>query len=103
MVEAATNFRKSGFNNADSAMLAQVAAQYQNIADTAVSAGEAAASITSQIRAFGEDASFATTVINAYNEVANNFSVGTNDISNAMEIASSGMATYGNSFQQVIG
>lgn len=103
MVEAATNFRKSGFNNADSAMLAQVAAQYQNIADTAVSAGDAAASITSQIRAFGEDASFATTVINAYNEVANNFSVGTNDISNAMEIASSGMATYGNSFQQVIG
>lgn len=103
MVEAATNFRKSGFNNADSAMLAQVAAQYQNIADTAVSAGDAAASITSQIRAFGEDASFATTVINAYNEVANNFSVGTNDISNAMEIASSGMATYGNSFQSVIG
>ena len=103
MVEAATNFRKSGFNNADSAMLAQVAAQYQNIADTVVSAGDAAASITSQIRAFGEDASFATTVINAYNEVANNFSVGTNDISNAMEIASSGMATYGNSFQQVIG
>ena len=103
MVEAATNFRKSGFNNADSAMLAQVAAQYQNIADTAVSAGDAAASITSQIRAFGEDASFATTVINAYNEVANRFSVGTNDISNAMEIASSGMATYGNSFQQVIG
>ena len=103
MVEAATNFRKSGFNNADSAMLAQVAAQYQNIADTAVSASDAAASITSQIRAFGEDASFATTVINAYNEVANRFSVGTNDISNAMEIASSGMATYGNSFQQVIG
>lgn len=103
MVEAATNFRKSGFNNADSAILAQVAAQYQNIADTAVSAGDAAASITSQIRAFSEDASFATTVINAYNEVANNFSVGTNDISNAMEIASSGMATYGNSFQQVIG
>jgi TP901 family phage tail tape measure protein len=103
MVEAATNFRKSGFNDSDSAMLAQVAAQYQNIADTAVSASDAAASITSQIRAFGEDASFATTVINAYNEVANNFSVGTNDISNAMEIASSGMATYGNSFQQVIG
>lgn len=103
MVEAATNFRKSGFNNADSAMLAQVAAQYQNIADTAVSAGDAAASITSQIRAFGEDASFATTVISAYNEVANRFSVGTNDISNAMEIASSGMATYGNSFQSVIG
>lgn len=96
-------FRKSGFNDSDAAILAKVAAQYQNVADTAVSAEDAAASIVSQIRAFGKDASFATTVIDAYNEVANRFSVGTNDLSNAMEIASSGMATYGNSFQQILG
>lgn len=103
MVSAATMFRKSGFNDSDAAILAKVAAQYQNVADTAVSAEDAAASIVSQIRAFGKDASFATTVIDAYNEVANRFSVGTNDLSNAMEIASSGMATYGNSFQEILG
>lgn len=103
MVEAATMFRKSGFNDADAATLAKVAAQYQNVADTAISAEDAAASIVSQIRAFGKDANFAQTVIDAYNEVANRFSVGTNDLSNAMEIASSGMATYGNSFQQILG
>ena len=103
MVSAASMFRKSGFNDSDAAMLAKVAASYQNVADTAVSAEDAAASIVSQIRAFGEDASFATHVIDAYNEVANNFSVGTNDLSQAMEIAASGMATYGNSFEQVIG
>ena len=34
---------------------------------------------------------------------ANNFSVGTNDLASAMEVASSGLATYGNSFQQTIG
>lgn len=96
-------FRKSGFNDSDAAILAKVVASYQNVADTAVSAEDAAASIVSQIRAFGEDASFATHVIDAYNEVANNFSVGTNDLSQAMEIAASGMATYGNSFEQVIG
>lgn len=96
-------FRKSGFNDSDAAMLAKVAASYQNVADTAVSAEDAAASIVSQIRAFGKDANFATHVIDAYNEVANNFSVGTNDLSQAMEIAASGMATYGNSFEQVIG
>lgn len=73
------------------------------MADTAVSASDAAASIISQIRAFGEDANFAQTVVDAYNEVANSFSVGTNDLAKAMEVASSGMATYGNSFQQVIG
>lgn len=103
MISAASQFRKSGFNDEDAATLAKVASQYQNIADTAVSAEDAAASITSQIRAFGEDAAFATTVIDAYNEVANNFSIGTNDIASAMEVASSGLATYGNSFQQVIG
>ena len=103
MVSAASMFRKSGFNDSDAAMLAKVAASYQNVADTAVSAEDAAASIVSQIRAFGEDASFATHVIDAYNEVANNFSVGTNDLSQAMEIAASGMATYGNSFEQAIG
>lgn len=103
MVEAATTFRKSGFNDQDAATLAKVAAQYQNVADTAVSAEDAASSIVSQIRAFGEDANFATHVIDAYNEVANNFSVGTNDLSQAMEIASAGMATYGNEFEQIIG
>lgn len=103
MVEAATTFRKSGFNDQDAATLAKVAAQYQNVADTAVSAEDAASSIISQIRAFGEDADFATHVIDAYNEVANNFSVGTNDLSQAMEIASAGMATYGNEFEQIIG
>ena len=103
MVEAATTFRKSGFNDQDAAILAKVAAQYQNVADTAVSAEDAASSIVSQMRAFGEDADFATHVIDAYNEVANNFSVGTNDLSQAMEIASAGMATYGNEFEQIIG
>lgn len=103
MVEAATTFRKSGFNDQDAATLAKVAAQYQNVADTAVSAEDAASSIVSQIRAFGEDADFATHIIDSYNEVANRFSVGTNDLSQAMEIASAGMATYGNEFEQIIG
>ena len=103
MVRAAGQFRKSGFTDREAAQLAVVAAQYQNVADTIVSSEDAAASIVSQIRAYGESAEFATHVIDAYNEVANNFSIGTNDISKAMEVASAGMATYGNSFEQTIG
>jgi TP901 family phage tail tape measure protein len=103
MVSAATQFRKSGFTDQEAAQLSLTAAMFQNVADTAVSSEEAAASIVSQIRAYGESAEFATHVIDAYNQVANNFSVGTNDISKAMEIASAGMATYGNSFEQTIG
>lgn len=69
MVESATMFRKSGFNDADSAMLAEVAAKYQNIADTEVTASEAASSIVSQLRAFGWGAENATHIIDSYNEV----------------------------------
>jgi len=103
MVEAASLFRKSGFGDEDAANLAVVAAQFQNVADTEISASDAAASIVSQLRAFGYGAEEATMIIDAYNETANKFSVGTNDLSNAMEVASAGMATYGNEFQQILG
>lgn len=69
MVLAATQFRKSGFTDQEAAQLSLTAAMFQNVADTAVSSEEAAASIVSQIRAYGESAEFATHVIDAYNEV----------------------------------
>ena len=76
---------------------------YQNIADTQVSAESAAASIVSQIQAFGRGLIDPMHIIDAYNEVANNFAVGTNDLSSAMEIASAGLSTYGNTFEQSLG
>ena len=69
MVEAASLFRKSGFGDEDSAQLALVAAQFQNVADTEISASDAAASIVSQLRAFGYGAEKATGIVDAYNEV----------------------------------
>lgn len=103
MIEAATIFRKSGFSDEEASQLAVVASMFQNVADTQVSAEQAAASIVSQIRAFGEGLIDPMHIIDAYNEVANNFSVGTNDLSTAMEIASAGLATYGNSFEEILG
>ena len=103
MVQAASTFRKSGFNDEDAATLAEVAATFQNVADTALSADDAAASIISQLRAYGKTAEWATHVVDAYNAVANTQAVGTNDLATAMEVASAAMATYGNSFEQVLG
>ena len=107
MVSASAVFRKSGFTDEEAASLSRIAAMYQNVADTAVSSEDAVASIVSQIRAYGiendKTAEWAMHVIDTYNEVANSFSVGTNDLSQAMEIASAGMATYGNSFEEVLG
>lgn len=103
MVQAAATFRKSGFNDQDAATLSEVAAVFQNVADTALSADDAAASIISQLRAYGETADWATHVVDAYNEVANTQAVGTNDLATAMEVASAAMATYGNEFEEVLG
>ena len=69
MIEAATMFRKSGFSDEEASQLAIVASMYQNIADTQVSAEQAAASIVSQIRAFGEGMIDPMHIIDSYNEV----------------------------------
>lgn len=100
MIDAATQFKKSGYSESESAQLAETAAMFQNVADTEMSASEAAASIISQLKAFGLGASDATRVIDVYNATANNFAVGTNDISAAMEVAGAALSTYGNSFEQ---
>lgn len=80
MVNAATMFRKSGFNDKDAATLATIASLYQNIADETVSAEDAASSVISQMRAFNIEADNAVHIIDVYNAVANNFAVGTGDL-----------------------
>lgn len=69
MVDAATNFKKSGFSEEDSKVLALVSAQYQNVADEAISAGESANFIISQMKAFNIEATEAQHIIDAVNQV----------------------------------
>ena len=69
MLNASTEFSKSGFNAEDSAKLAQVANLYMNIADAEISAGEAASFIVSQMKAFSVEASDANSIIDKVNEV----------------------------------
>ena len=107
MLEASTNFRKNGFNDEDSAQLAKVAAQFQNIADEQISAGDAASFLISQLIAFkqntGDVAANAEHITDAVNEVANSFSVSTADISKGLSVVASTSASMGNSMEQTIG
>lgn len=65
MVDAATNFKKSGFNEEDSKTLALISTEYQNVADEALSAGESANFIISQMKAFNIEAENAEHIIDA--------------------------------------
>lgn len=52
MIEAAGEFVKTGATEEQAASLAKVASLYQNVADSQISAGDAASFITSQMKAF---------------------------------------------------
>lgn len=103
MVESATSFRKNGYNDEDAAQLAVVASKFQNIADEQISAGDSADFIISQLIAFGIEAKNAESVIDALNEVSNNFSVSSGDLSKALGVVSSSSSAMGNSMNETLG
>lgn len=103
MVASATEFRKNSFNDEDSAMLAQVANMYINVADEAISASDSAALIISQMKAFGIEADNAIHIIDSINAVSNNYAVSSADVASALTKTSSAMGVLGNDFEQTIG
>lgn len=103
IINAATEFRKSGFDDTQSLELARLASMFQNVADSELSAGEAASFITSQIKAFKFEAQDYEHILDAINEVSNNFAVSSTDISTALSKTSAAMSVLGNSFEETIG
>lgn len=102
MVEASTEFKKSGYSDEQSAQLAKVSSLYQNIADEQLSASEASAVLISQMKAFDIQAENSEHIIDAINETSNNFAVSSGDIGKGLTAAGAALSTYGNSFEQTI-
>lgn len=65
MLDAATQFKKNSFNEEDSAILAEVAAKFTNIADTQISSADAASFLISQMKAFNIEAENSEHIIDA--------------------------------------
>lgn len=65
MVEATTEFAKAGYDEDQSLELGRIALMYTNIADEAVSAGEAANFIIAQMKAFNIEAEDSMHIIDA--------------------------------------
>ena len=102
MVEAVTEFRKSSFNDEDSANLAYVASLLQNVADEQMSAGDAASFLIAEIKAFNIEAEDAMTIIDQINEVSNNFAVSSGDLVKSLGIVASTSAAVGNSMSETL-
>ncbi len=103
MVQAATEFAKAGYDKSQILQLGELALMYTNIADEEVSAAESAEFMIAQMKAFNIEAEDAIHIIDAVNEVANNFAVSSADIANNLGKSSAVMANAGNSYEQMIG
>ena len=103
MVDAATEFKKSGYSDDDSAKLAQIAELYMNIADEQLTAGDSASFIISQMKAFNITAEDSIHIIDAVNEVSNDYAVSSADLADNIGKVSSTLASSGNSYEQTLG
>ena len=103
MVSSATEFVKSGYSEEDAAQLAKISELYRNIADEAISSGDSANFIISQMKAFSNNTEeFALHTINAINNVSNNMAVSSSNISTALSKTSSAMGALGNTYEQTV-
>ena len=102
MTEAAVLFKQTGASDEDAAKLAQLANLYMNVADNEMTAADASAYITSQMKAFKITANDAITILDKTNEVSNKFAVSSSDISRALTTSSSSLAVYGNDINETM-
>lgn len=96
-------FRKNGFNDSDAATLAKTATMFQNVSDEAISAGDSASFIISQMIAFGIKAKDAQSIIDKINQTSNEFSVSSGDLAKALGIVASTSSAMGNSLDETLG
>lgn len=102
MVQAATEFAKSGYNPDEALMLGEIAAMYTNIADEQISTADSASMLIAQIKAFNIEASNSISIIDKINEVSNNFAVSSADIANNLGKVSSLWANAGGDLDSLI-
>lgn len=110
MISSATEFRKNGFNDEDSAQLAQISEMFRNVADEEISSAESASFIISQLIAFRDtldstmtSAEQAQAIIDSLNQVANRYSVSSGQLSQALGIVASTSSAVGNSMSETLG
>lgn len=103
VVTATTLFKKMGYTVDESMDFAKDALMWTNVADGMVSVEDAANMLISTMKAYGEEAVSATQIIDALNEVSNNYSTSSSALSNNLSTVAATLATSGTDLYQTIG
>ena len=102
MVQAATEFAKSGYNPEQALELGKIALMYTNIADEEISASDSASILIAQMKAFNIEAENSIRIIDVINEVSNNFAVSSGDIARNLGKVSSLWANSGGDLESLV-
>lgn len=106
-INATADFSRLGYNINDAASLAQAALTYKNVGDGINNISEATESLISTLKAFYADADdvseAATHIIDAFNEVGNNFAISSTGIGEALQRSAAALSSAGNSLEESIG
>lgn len=102
-VTATTLFKKMGYTVEESMQYAKDALMWTNVADGMVSVEEASTMLISTMKAFGEESISTTHIIDALNEVSNNYSVSSSNLSNNLSTVAATLAASGVEFEEMIG
>lgn len=101
MVSATADWSRNGYNLPDAQELAKVALLYKNVGD-GIDIDTANKSLISTLRGFKLEAQDAMSIVDSFNEVANNFPIDSNQIGQALQRSAAAFSAANTSLQESI-
>lgn len=102
IIQASTEFVKSGYSEEQSLELGKLASMFQNVADEEVAMSDAANFMISQMKTFDIEAKDAIRILDALNEAANNYAFSSADLSEGLTVSAAAMSAANNSYEETI-
>ena len=102
-INAVADFARLGYSVADSEELARTATIYKNVGDGIENIADASESVISTMKAFGIQAKDSMDIVDAFNEVGNNFAISSTGIGVALSNSAAALAAANNSLDESIG
>ena len=104
VIDAMAEFAKAGYSVEESTdILAKNALIWTNISDGTISAADSANMIISVMKAFNMEAEETTHIIDALNEVSNNYAISSGALSDSLAKSSAVLANAGVTFEEQLG
>ena len=103
VTDAVAEFKKSGYSIDESLQLGKSALIFQTISDGAITASDSATFLTQTLKAYQMQAEEAVKITDSINEVSNNYSISSTDLSQSIGKVASTANLAGVSFDQLLG